>query len=160
MHVADFGAEVALAAQEVEAGSAAGGEIDAGCSFGHLGIGKESAATKLEIRNHAAVHVQRPFERERVYANAVGGVRFLSNHEDRDGIHSIFQAAAQETRSVRRSEDQSVAEARVPYSVGGLAAINSAAPAGPHLQLMAALDRAGLRANCGRVHEHGKQDGC
>src|SRR5438552_5260079 len=160
MHVTDFGAEVVLAAQEVEAGSAAGGEIDAGCSFGHLGIGKESAAAKLEIRNHAAVHVQRPFERERVYANAVGGVRFLSNHEDRDGIHSIFQAAAQETRSVRRSEDQSVAEARVPYSVAGLAAIDSAAPAGPHLQLMAALDRAGLRANCARVHEHGKQDGC
>src|SRR2546429_7641628 len=102
MHVADFGAEVALAAQEVEAGSAAGSEIDVGCSFGHLGIGKESAAAKFEIRNHAAVRVQRPFECERVYANAVRRVPLLNNQEDRDGIHCIFQAAAKETRSEER----------------------------------------------------------
>src|SRR5438045_6923047 len=124
MHVADFGAEVALAAQEVEAGSAAGSEIDAGCSFGHLGIGKESAAAKFEIRNHAAVHVQRPFERERVYANAVGGVRFLNNHEDRDGINSILQADAQETTSVRRSAAQSVVDGSVKCNVTGLDDVN------------------------------------
>src|SRR6266852_3309689 len=100
VHVADFRADVVLAAQEVQAQGGAAREIDAGCSFGHLGIGEESAAAKFEIRNDTAVRVQRPFEGERVYANAVSGVRFLNNQEDRDGVHCIFQTAAQEAGSV------------------------------------------------------------
>src|SRR6266852_1429266 len=106
VHVADFGADVVLAAQEVQAQGGAGGEIDAGCSFGHLCIGKESAAAKFEIRNHAAVRVQRPFEGERVYAYTVGCVRFLNDQEDRYGVHRILQAAAQETGTMRGGEDQ------------------------------------------------------
>src|SRR6266852_8536057 len=53
VHVADFRADVVFAAQEMEAHSGAGGEIDAGCRFGHLVIGKERAAANFEIGNHA-----------------------------------------------------------------------------------------------------------
>src|SRR5260370_28921928 len=68
MHVANFRADVGFAAREVQAQSAAGSEIDAGRCFGDFGIGKESAAAKLAIGNHAAVRVQRPLESDRLYA--------------------------------------------------------------------------------------------
>src|SRR5467141_4157210 len=133
MHKADFRAEVALATEEVQTESGAGREIDVGCSFGHLCAGKERAAAKFEIRNHAAVRVQRPFEGERVYAHTVGCVRFLSDQEDRDGVHRILQAAAQKTGTMRRGEDQAVTESHIPDAIVRLAAIEPVAPTGPHL---------------------------
>ena len=148
VHIANFGAEVVLAAKKVESGSGAGGEIDAGCSFGHFCIGKEGAAANFEVRNYALARVQRPLESERIYACAVGGVRFLNDQEDGDGVDSIFQSAAQETGSVRSGEDQAVTEAYVPDAVAGLASIDPVATAGPHLQFVAALDGAGLRSQC------------
>src|SRR6266852_9677452 len=151
VHVADFRADVVLAAQEVEAKSAAGGEIDAGCEFGHFCIGKEGAAANFEVRNYALARVQRPLESERIYACAVGGVRFLNDQEDGDGVDSIFQSAAQETGSVRSGEDLAVTEAFVPDAVAGLASIDPVATAGPHLQFAASLARAGLRAHCRRI---------
>ena len=159
VHVADFRADVVLTAQEVESHGAAAREIDMGSSFGHLVIAKESAAAKFEIWNHAAVRVQRPFEGEWVYANAVGGVRFLNHQKDRDGVHRIFQAAAQETGSVRRGEDQAVTKTYVPDAVARLATVDPVAPAGPELQFMTALNRAGLRANCRRIKEYGEDQG-
>ena len=47
----------------------------------------------------------------------------------------------------------------VKIPVAGLAATDSVAPAGPHLQFMAALDRAGLRANCRHIQECSKDEG-
>ena len=133
MHVAYFRADVVPATQEVEAQGAASREIDARCAFWHLCIGKESAAADFEIGDDAGVRVQRPFEGERVYANAVGGVRFLNDQEYRNGVHRVFQAAAEGTWSVWRGEDQPVAESYVPNAVAGLAAIDPVAAAGPHL---------------------------
>src|SRR5260370_8120569 len=80
MHVANFRADVVFAAREVQAQSAAGSEIDAGRCFGDFGIGKESAAPKLEIGNHPAVSVQRPLETKRLSSNTVSRVRFLTSH--------------------------------------------------------------------------------
>src|SRR5260370_2642206 len=95
VHVADLRADVVLAAQEVDAKGAAGGEIDAGGGFWDFGVGEESAAANFEIGDHAAARVQRPLEGERIYANAVGGVRFLSDQADRDGVDRIVQAGVQ-----------------------------------------------------------------
>src|SRR5260370_33474539 len=91
MHVATFRADVVLAAQEVEAKGAAGGEIDAGGAFWDFGVGEESAAAKFEIGNDAAVCVQRPLEGERIYADAVGGVCFLNDKKDGGVIDRVFQ---------------------------------------------------------------------
>src|SRR5260370_26124943 len=147
MNVAKFRAEVVLAAQEVEAKGAAGGEIDAGGGFWDFGVGEKSAAAKLEIGNDAAVCVQRPLEGEGIYADAVGGVCFLNDKKDGDGIDCVFQAAAEEARAVRSSENQAVTEADIPHAGAGLAAIEPMASAGPDLQFVSALDRASLRAN-------------
>ena len=114
MHVTDFRGDVVFAAQEVQTESAAAGEIGVGCSFGDLVIGKENAAADLDIRNYAAARGERPFEGERIYADAVGRVRFLNYQEDWNSVHRIFQPAAQETGAVWRGEDQAIAEARVP----------------------------------------------
>ena len=161
MHVAHFGADVVFATEEMQACSAAGSEIDAGCSFRDFGVGKERAATKFEIRDDAAARGQRPFEGKGIYANAVSGVRFLNNYEDGDGVHRIFQATAQETGSVRLGENQTVTKTHIPDSIAGLAAIEPVAAAGPNLQFMASLDGAGLRANCWRaVEENKKEDAC
>jgi len=151
MHVANFRADVVSAAQEMQADGAARSEIDAGRCFGDFGIGKESAATEFEIGNDAGVGVQRPLESERIYANAVSGVRFLDNEEDRDGVDRIFQMAAKETWSVRPGKDQAVTESHVPDSVTGLAAIDPMAPASPHLDFMTSLNGTGLRESCGRT---------
>src|SRR6266851_5069129 len=147
MHVANFRADVVFALQEVQADGAAGSEIDVGCCFGDFGIGKESAAAEFEIGNDAAVSVQRPFEGERIYANAVSGVRFLSNEEDRDGVDRIFQAATKETWSVRLGEDQAITKTRVPDAVAGLAASDPVAASGPNLQFVAAFNGTGLSAD-------------
>src|SRR5712692_11661684 len=146
MHVAYFGADVVLAAQEVQAEGAACGEIDTGGSFGDFCIGKKSAAADLEIRNQAAACGQRPLEGEGIYANAVSGVRFLNNQKERDGVNRIFEAAAQETWAMRGGEAQAVTEAYVPDAVTGLAAIGPVAPAGPDLQFVTSLNGTGLRA--------------
>jgi len=159
VHEADFRADVVFATQEVEAQSAAACEIDAGGSFGDFGIGEESAAANFEIRDHAAVCLQRPFEREWIYAEAVGNIRFLNNQEGGYGVHGIFQAATEETGSVRRGEDQAVTEACVPNAIAGLGAIDPVPSAGPNLQFVSALDGAGLRANCGRMQEYSKGEG-
>src|SRR6266700_181494 len=148
LHVTDFRADIVLAAEEMQAESGAGGEIDARRCFRNFGIGKERAAANFEIGDHAARRVQRPFERERIYAHAVGGVRFLNDQEERNGVHGIFQAAAQETGAVRPGENQAVTEADVPDAVTGLAAAEAVAAAGPDLQLVSSLDGAGLSANC------------
>jgi len=147
MHVANFSTDVVFAAREVQADGAAGSKIDPGRCFGDFGIGKESAAADFEIGNDAGVGVQRPLESERIYANAVSGVRFLSNEEDRDGVDRIFQAAAKKTWPMRFAEDQAVTKTHVPDAVAGLAASDPVAASGPNLQFVAALDRAGLRAN-------------
>src|SRR5260370_21484501 len=120
----DFGADVVLGAKGGEAWSAGGGEIDAGCSFGHFCIGKEGAAANFEVRNYTLARVQRPLESERIYACAVGGVRFLNGQEDGDGVDSIFQSAAQETRPVRSGDDQAVTDAYVSNALAGLASID------------------------------------
>src|SRR5260370_24950602 len=147
MHVTDFHTDIVLAAEEMQAKSGAGGEIDARSCFRNFGIGKESAAANFEIGNHAARRVQRPFEREGIYADAVGGVCSLNNEEDRDGIHCVFEAAAQEARAMRPGENQAVTEADVPDAVTGLAAAEAVAAAGPDLQFIASLDGASLGAN-------------
>src|SRR5260370_42109280 len=110
MHVAYFRADIVPATQEVEAHGAASREIDARCAFWHLCIGKESAAADFEIRDDAGVRVQRPFEGERVYADAVGGVRFLNDQEYRNGLHPVFQATPEGTWSVRPGESPPVTE--------------------------------------------------
>ena len=56
-------------------------------------------------------------------------------------------------------QDQAVTESHIPDAVTRLGAIDPVAAAGPHLQFMAALDRAGLRANCGHIQECSKDDG-
>src|SRR6266404_4716813 len=132
---------------DLQADGAAGSKIDPGRCFGDFGIGKESAAADFEIGNDAGVGVQRPLESERIYANAVSGVRFLSNEEDRDGVDRIFQAAAKKTWPMRFAEDQAVTKTHVPDAVAGLAASDPVAASGPNLHFVAALDRAGLRAN-------------
>src|SRR5216684_6295704 len=154
MHVANFRADVVFAPQEVQADGAAGSEIDVGCCFGDFGIGKESAAAEFEIGNDAGVSVQRPFESERIYANAVSGVRFLGNKEDRDGVDRIFQAAAKKTWPMRFGEDQAVTKTHVPDAVAGLAASDPVAASGPDLKFMASLNRAGLRESGGLAEEH------
>src|SRR5260370_42003728 len=120
MHVANFRADVVLAAQEVEAKGAAGGEIDAGGAFWDFGVGEESAAAKLEIGNDAAVCVQSPFEGERIYADAVGGVWFLNDKKNGDGIDCVFQAAWEEAGAVPSSENQAGKEGDIPYAIAGL----------------------------------------
>src|SRR5207247_1734760 len=118
------------------------------------------AAADFDIRNEVASRGERPLEGERIYPHAVSGVRFLNHEKDWDGVQRVLQAAAQEagavrsskdqavakTRvlqaaaqeagAVRSSKDQAVAKTRVPYAVAGLAATDSVAPAGPHLQFM------------------------
>src|SRR5207249_2532577 len=68
-----LGADVVFAAQEVQAECAATGEIDTGCCFGNLGIGKDRAAADFDIRNEAASRGERPLEGERIYPHAVSG---------------------------------------------------------------------------------------
>src|SRR5258708_34236338 len=98
MHVTDFHTDIVLAAEEMQAKSGAGGEIDARSCFRNFGIGKESAAANFEIGNHAARRVQGPFEREGIYADAVGGGWSLNKQEDRHGLHSVFEEPAKEAR--------------------------------------------------------------
>jgi len=62
---------------------------------------------------------------------------------------------------VRLSENQTVTKTHIPDSVAGLTAVNPVAPASPHLQFVASVDRAGLRANCWRaVEENKKEEAC
>jgi hypothetical protein len=159
VHVADFGADVVLAAEEMQTEGGAGGEIDVGSPFRDFRIGKERAAADFEIRNDAPVRVQRPFEGKRVYTSAVSGVRFLNDQENRNGIHRIFQAAAKKTRPVRSGEDQAVTKPDIPDTVSRLAAIEAVATAGPNLLFMAALDGAGLRAHCWCKEGNHKDEG-
>src|SRR5260370_25998099 len=144
MHVANFRADVVLAAPEVEAKGAAGGEIDAGGAFWDFGVGEESAAAKLGIGNDAAVCVQRPLKGEGIYADAVGGVCFLNDKKDGDGIDRVFQAPAEEAGAVRSSENQAVTQADIPYAIAGRASIEPVSPAGADLQFLSALDRRSL----------------
>src|SRR5438105_1028514 len=142
MHVANFRGDVVFTAQEVQTEGTATSKIDAGCSFRNLGIGKDRASPDLDIRNHVAARGERPLEAERIYAHAVSCVRFLNHEENWDGVHCVLQAAAEKTGPVWRGQDQAITEARVPNTVAGLAATDSVAPAGPHLQFMSTLDRA------------------
>src|SRR5260370_32126264 len=145
MGVGSLRGGVVLVAEEVGAKGAAGGEIDAGGAFWDFGVSEEGAAAKLEIGNDAAVCVQRPLEGERIYADAVGGVCFLNDKKDGDGIDCVFQAAAEEAGAVRSSENQAVTETDVPYAIAGLAALEARASAGPDLPFGAALGRARFR---------------
>src|SRR4029077_15476527 len=111
VHEAKFGADVVLAAEEVQTESAAGCEVDAGDSFGHLCVGEERAAAEFEIGNDFAMRVQRPFESKGVYTSAVGSVPFLKNEEEGNGFNGIFQAATEETWTVRGGKNQAAAEA-------------------------------------------------
>ena len=54
---------------------------------------------------------------------------------------------------MRRGENQAVTEAYVPDTVTGLAAAQAVPAAGPDLEFVAALDRAGLRTNRGGNQE-------
>jgi len=53
-----------------------------GCSFGDLGIGKERAASDLDIRNHVVATGDAPLEGERIDTDTVRRVRFLNYQED------------------------------------------------------------------------------
>ena len=159
VHVANFRADVVLAAQEVQANGAAGGEIDARCSFGDFGIGKESAAAEFEVGNDAAVCVERPLEGERIDAGTVSGVRFLNDQENGDGVDCIFQTAAKESGPVGIGENQSVTKADIPNTVAGLAAVGAVAAASPHLPFIAARNRAGLGACRRGAEEYGNGEG-
>src|SRR5260370_26215105 len=140
MHVTDFRTDIVLAAEEMQAKSGAGGEIDARSCFRNFGIGKESAAANFEIGDRVAARVQGPFEREGIYADAVGGVCSLNNEEDRDAIHCVFEAAAQGARAMRPGENQAVTEADVPHAVTGLAPPEAVRAPGPVPQCMASRD--------------------
>src|SRR6267154_1446596 len=104
------------------------------------------ASPEFEIGNDTSARVERPFESERVNANAVSGVRLLNDQEDWDGVDRVFKTAAEKTRAVRSGKDQAVTKANVPDSIARLTATKSVTAAGPDLQLVAASDRAGLRA--------------
>ncbi len=160
VHEAHFSADVVFAPQEVEADGAAGGEIDAGSAFGDFGIGKESAAAKLEVGNDAAAVGQHPLEGERIDAGAVGGVRFLNDEENGDGVDGIFQTAAEKPRAMGIGENQAVTEADVPNAVAGLGAVGAVASASPYLNFVAARDRAGLGACQRGTEENDKDEGC
>ena len=153
VHVADFGADVVLAPQEMQAQGSAGGEIDPRSSSRHLCIGEKSAASNFEVGNDTAVSIERPFEGERIQADAVGGILFLKNDEGRNCIERVFQTATQEAGAMRGGKNQAVAKTQIPNRVAGLAAIEAVAAASPDLNFVLAFDGPRLRARCGRIQE-------
>src|ERR1041385_9069356 len=151
MHVADLSAEVVLGAQKMQANGAAAGEINPRSSRGHLCIGEEGAAADLEIRNNAAMRIERPLERERVHPHAVGGILFLNYHESGHGFDGVFQTPAEKAGPMRLRENQTVAQANVPNTVARLAAVGAMASAGPNLDFMLPFDRTRLRVGQGNT---------
>jgi hypothetical protein len=147
VHVADFGADVVLAPQEMQAQGSAGGEIDPRSSRRHLRIGEKSAAANFEVGNDTAASIERPFEGERIQADAVSGILFLKNKEGRNRIKRVFQTATQETGTMRGGKNQTVAQTDIPNAVAGLAPRDAVASASPDLHLVFAFDGTCLRAS-------------
>src|SRR5262249_15229900 len=110
-------------------------------------------AAKLEVRNDAAMSGEQPFERERIHAEAVGGILFLPDHKCWHHIDGILQSAAQKARAMRRRKNQSVAKTQIPHSVPGLAPVRAEAAAGPDLDFVFALYRTRLRAGHGHAQK-------
>jgi hypothetical protein len=159
VHEADFRADVVLAAEKVQAYSSAGGEIDLRRAGRRLHVSEQRAPAKFEIGNHAPVRVQRPFESERVHSGAVGSAAFLNDEKRRNDVDRVFQTPAEKPGTVRRGENQSVAQAEIPNAVAGLTSVCAVASTGPDLQFVAALNGACLRAGSRDAEKGGEENG-
>ena len=147
VHEADFGADVVLAAEEMQTERGAGGEIDMRGSGGRLDICEQGAAANFEVRDDVLVTGEHPFEGEWINSRTVSVTASLENHEDRDYVDGIFEATFEEAGAMRGGEDDAKTPAHIPDAVVGLAAVYAVAGAGPDLPLVAAFDgaRLGLR---------------
>jgi hypothetical protein len=58
-----------------------------------LVVGEKQTATQFGIRHPVTVPLEIPFQVNRVYTNAICGVRRLENYIERHGIYSIFEPA-------------------------------------------------------------------
>ena len=143
----------------MQANSPASGEINLRCAWRRFYVCEQSAAAQFEIGNHAVVRLQGPFESEGVHSRAVSGTAFLNDKKCRNNIHRIFQTAAEKSRTVRRSENQAVAQAEIPDAVGGLTPVCTVATSGPDLEFVAAFNGTCLRTGGRCKEKSGKEDG-
>ena len=128
----------------MQADCAAGREIDSRSSRRHLRISEESAPANFEIRNDVAARGKRPLEGKRIYARTIGGILFLNYDERWNCFDGVFQAATEKAGTMRLRENQPIAQANIPNTVAGLAAVGAVASASPNLDFMLAFDRTGL----------------